>query len=1345
MFPESAGALRAWKNSVIPIFIALDKSPENHLSDWLMFAFRARTPAEILTLSTDSQGFPRLDRMLCSWLSKPDCLRGYFGPRIQAYLEESMNSGRGLRGRHILNMVVREFDLDAALGGIISSIELFQLPSPENDNISSLIHFRDKIQYILGQLPISEKPSEDILSKWLFERLRKVKCLHLVIDRIKESGVGAVERTFDYLWNRVQKAIAESQHERNLSSIQENLRKGPSTKKPGAVAQEDAKGKGKGKKGKDGKGKGKGKGKDSSRKGNKGDGKSKGSTKAGDKDKGNDRNKDNNKSNSDPASGSGDAPAGKGVCIFWPKGLCRRGDECPYRHEGPEPKAKAKAAAAVKPPKAAVALVGAAVLGVAASCAVPPAADRFELEWALDSGAGEHLASEGALAKQGVPKSIIAEYATISASPMIFDTGGGHKDSSKTVGVTSDEYGDGLVYMLKSCPFVKSLGRLVEAGFSFVWGPNHQPSLIPSGQPFEVSFNAECCIVADRVEHCVPIFKESVTFTYGMPAEGLPAPSADSGGSGVADVEEGEVAKESDEPLPEVIAEDKGGEPERADPGSSRDRAGDGEDRDDFPERPHVELPKVSRSAVSPKIPVDHLLTHQPALPHCDVCRQAKLRTHAHRRFPNQSEKKQDAQVVEAPRAFLQRIACDHLEAREEGLKGEKYSLVCVDIFSGVVCAYASADKSQASVEQGLRHFCRESKPIVASDRAPSILAAIESLGLHPDPSPPSDKFHNSYAESAIKTIRQGTRSLLLQSGLPIEFWTKAQACFAAQYNLSSMPSIEHGSLRRKVQEEVSGGDDVQDPGGELVPGRDVEDHPLPGLEEEVDKGEDELPKDEPEEIQFQNKLHFALGYVSEGHLVPFGALVWYRRTDRGSFEPNEVPALYLGPEILPAMRFKDTHVLLDFESWRDGRIREITTKDFTFPSGKWVFPLTKVPMLQSPMPDAPEIQGPAVERPTTRVRNRVITSRRIRQYGETDMCDGCLLGTYAHSYECRERFNRLLDECEPLVQGDDAVEQTDSKDQISLPGDVFEDDEEDVPECPPATDDECDYSPTSDEEDREVVGGLASLAEYVVESSAITGKKGIGWFIEFCCEDNSACSRVAKHFGIPYLGITKTFLNIDDPVLFNQLVVWVQDAIQNDEGPIHLWGSLPCTKWSLWQEMAKHKDPEYHLRLKEERQKSLTQVERFKELADVVALSRGGSNNFEWARGSQGWKEPTLIQMIESLGMMSVDVDGCAFDLVIDGKRPLRPWTIKTTSERLLKNLLPKRCSHPKGFVHDHAVGSLTVKTGIYNFKMAACILSSLFPSVAVSVVPGMPVTPFVPHPHVEHDPAFDSSPNII
>ena len=54
-------------------------------------------------------------------------------------------------------------------------------------------------------------------------------------------------------------------------------------------------------------------------------------------------------------------------------------------------------------------------------------------------------------------------------------------------------------------------------------------------------------------------------------------------------------------------------------------------------------------------------------------------------------------------------------------------------------------------------------------------------------------------------------------------------------------------------------------------------------------------------------------------------------------------------------------------------------------------------------------------------------------------------------------------------------------------------------------------------------------------------------------------------------------------------------------------------------------------------------------------------------------------------------------------------------------------------------------MKTGAYNIKMATCILASLFPSVVFSAIPGMPVVPFVPHPHVENDPAFDSSPSVV
>ena len=257
--PESAGALRQWRNTVLPMFMSLDRSEHNHLANWLMKAFHAKTKAEILQRNTDSEGFPRFDRVLCSWFSKPECLKGHFGTKIQAYLEEAMNSGLQLRGRPLLNMVVREFDLDAALGGVVSAVELFQIPSPEHDSIPSLQNFRDKVQYILGQIPVNEKPVDSMLAKWLFERLKRVKFLQLTIDRIRESPSEAHERTYEYLWARMQRAIAESQHDKNLQSIQEGLRKGPNKKPRLTGAASSSKDGGKGK-GKSEKGKEKGKG-----------------------------------------------------------------------------------------------------------------------------------------------------------------------------------------------------------------------------------------------------------------------------------------------------------------------------------------------------------------------------------------------------------------------------------------------------------------------------------------------------------------------------------------------------------------------------------------------------------------------------------------------------------------------------------------------------------------------------------------------------------------------------------------------------------------------------------------------------------------------------------------------------------------------------------------------------------------------------------------------------------------------------------------------------------------------------------------------------------------------------
>ena len=145
--PDSAGAFRAWKNAFLPLLIALDSSDQSHLYTWLLEAFNARTPQQTTRLQEDSDGFPRFDRVLCSWFTKDACLKGYFGTRIQAFIEESIARGMQLRGRPLLNLVVREFDLDAALGGVVSAVELFQISSPDSD-MQSLIHFRDKVRYI---------------------------------------------------------------------------------------------------------------------------------------------------------------------------------------------------------------------------------------------------------------------------------------------------------------------------------------------------------------------------------------------------------------------------------------------------------------------------------------------------------------------------------------------------------------------------------------------------------------------------------------------------------------------------------------------------------------------------------------------------------------------------------------------------------------------------------------------------------------------------------------------------------------------------------------------------------------------------------------------------------------------------------------------------------------------------------------------------------------------------------------------------------------------------------------------------------------------------------------------
>ena len=992
--------------------------------------------------------------------------------------------------------------------------------------------------------------------------------------------------------------------------------------------------------------------------------------------------------------------------------------------------ASAKSAPSVPAAKVKAAVALCSVIGAAG--VIEPSANSFQLEWALDSGAGENLSSIGAFENQGVPRSWLQEYTTVTSHPLTFETGGGAKAADTTIGFEGDKAGEGIVYMLKNCPYVRSLGKLVQKGFSFFWGPDYEPTIVPPHVPFQVSCDVSQCHVADRVDHCVPIFRETVTFCHGMPASAsmdvepsVPAYDAD------AVV----MAHEAEEVIPDAVEaflRDDGmlvhslEGPKGDVPSGSKDPKPKGFD-DSVP----LDSPKGESS--HSKVPIDHLLTHLPAHHGCDVCREAKLRAKAHRRYANQSSAVRDARIIEAPTKFMQRICIDHLESTEPGTRGEMYALACVDQFSGVLFAYPCKSKNQQTVEWSLRHFMgNRGTPVVISDRYPSILAAIKAVGLASDPTPPNSTVKNPLAESTIHILRQGTRSLLLQAGLDAEHWPRAMQCFAFQYNVNTPPSNHDGSLRFDVHRH---------------------DHALPAG---VEGPEVPVP-------DVDSKLHLALGYQPEPRLLPYGCFVWYLGkikdpTAPKSFSPNGKAAMYLGPEVVPGMGCKDVHILLDLTLLTSrGEIREILTRDFIPPTGSWLFPLTRVFMLKSPhalldTPDPPDDDPDANADDGDVPRNRAITKRRVHQYGPTDLCDGCLNGTYQHTSACRQRFNRLLDAAEPLPRGDEALETSSNavhEDQVDdifrlfdtvIPSDVDVEpvdplDLDLIPECPPKTpsqhEEDTPVSPSHSESSAESWFDESVIGEVVRAPGGVARRKGKGLLIEFCCQENSALSKVAEALDVSYLGITKESFNVEDDQNFHQLICWVQDEIQQGNGPIHLWGSLPCTVWSPWQRMAIHKfGKEYEEKLLQRRLKSLNMVEKFHELAEVVQLSKGGSSSFEWSKDAEGWQEPVVQSCMNSLGMKSVQFDGCAFDLELDGKRPKRQWIVQTTNERLVKELETKKCSHEKGF-HDLLEGSLTKKSGFYNMSMAICLISTLFPGVILDQVPACPVMPFRLDPH--------------
>ena len=206
---------------------------------------------------------------------------------------------------------------------------------------------------------------------------------------------------------------------------------------------------------------------------------------------------------------------------------------------------------------------------------------------------------------------------------------------------------------------------------------------------------------------------------------------------------------------------------------------------------------------------------------------------------------------------------------------------------------------------------------------------------------------------------------------------------------------------------------------------------------------------------------------------------------------------------------------------------------------------------------------------------------------------------------------------------------------------DIVEDEDilarDEVPICPPPDIEDRDesdgYAPTSAASTPESVFFDEELGEFLPVPGGVSKKTGKvkGLFIEFCCKEASPVCKIAESLGISYLGVTNECLSAKDGDAFQQILLWVQEEIQQEKCPVHLWGSLPYTI--------------------ECRDASLDLVTKFHNLAELVQCSRGGSVSFEWSYYSEGWNESKVQSCMSSLGLQAVHVDACAFGCIIDEK----------------------------------------------------------------------------------------------
>ena len=121
----------------------------------------------------------------------------------------------------------------------------------------------------------------------------------------------------------------------------------------------------------------------------------------------------------------------------------------------------------------------------------------------------------------------------------------------------------------------------------------------------------------------------------------------------------------------------------------------------------------------------------------------------------------------------------------EKSQCGDGCSLIIMDRYTHFVDAFPAPDKAAESTLAALRSFLGEAKAErIYCDGSGVLKAVCKSMQILPDTSTPRRPEANGVAERAVRRVAEGTRPVLLQSGLPHRWWAEAARCYCVSRNV---------------------------------------------------------------------------------------------------------------------------------------------------------------------------------------------------------------------------------------------------------------------------------------------------------------------------------------------------------------------------------------------------------------------------------------------------------------------------------------------------------------------------------------------------------------------------------